>query len=701
REQPGLLVALGQLREREGRWAEALEALKQAERLAQNAGAIAGLTQVYRWQAWVHLRQDHYNESIALCRQALAILPAENEQEVAAVYNILASCYGNLGDLEQQQQYHRRALELCRRLGDRRREAMILHNMATYYLAQGLMQETVETEQTSLRILEELNSYSVCFPLITLGQTYLQCGDLDKARDVLERLLRLTDAFQDMYRRGYALFLLGHLYREQGNAAAARACYDEAWPIAEQTQDNFMCFELYQGQARLALDAGDLREARRQANLALCRVRPLPDCQLEGRALATLAHSLDVSGNTQQAESHYVQALRLVEKASARLDQAIICLRLADLYRRDGREQEAQIHLEQALALSQEHGYDFIFTRQEQSRALPLLLKALEVCQTSQVSEIERLLTLIGAPAVEPLITLLDTADDTVRTRIVWVLGEIGDERAIPALSHLRRNRHLQETVRAALERIIAAPRPPLRVLALGDFQVWRGDASISPQIWLSRRKARLLLLYLLSRAPRPVTCDELLEALWPDLAPDSARRALNTTFSDLRHILEPYLGQGQPSCYLARDGEALTFTGEAWYDVTEFQRAVESGDQAARRALELYRGDFLPEEPFADWALRERERLRTLYLNTLVACLEEHVQAGRWREGVELARHILAQEPWLEEVWRALMLCLARLGRRSEALRAYQDCVRALQQELDAVPSVETQALYNTLKQT
>lgn len=696
---PRLLVALGQLRERQGRWAEALTALTQAERTAHQAGAVKELTQAYRWQAWVHFRQDHYTESIALCQQALSILPAENEQEIASIYNILANCYGNLGDLEQERQYHRRALDLFRRLGAREREALILHNMAAYDLAQGLLQETRETEQTSLRILEELNSYRICFPLITLGQTYLESGEFEKARAVLERLLRLSDAYQDAIRRGYALLLLGHLHREQGHAAAARACYDEAWGIAGQTQDNFVCFELYQGQARLALDAGDLREAQRQAHLAFQRAQQLPGPQLVGQAIITLGQIADAAGDMPQAETHYTQALHLAETARAFLDQATLHLYLADLYRRDGRDEEAQAHLGQALALSQTHGYDFLFTGRERTRALPLLVRTLEISEAPKVSEAHRLLALIGAPAVEPLLELLDTADDAVRARVIALLGEIGDERAVPALSHLRRHRHLKEAVQAALDRIAAAPCPPLRVLALGDFQVWRGGDLIPQSAWQPRRKARLLLLYLLSQAPRCIACDELIEALWPDLAPDSARRALNTTFSDLRHILEPYLGQGQPSRYLARDEETLAFTGEVWYDVAEFQRAMQAGGQAARQALELYRGDFLPEEPYTDWVLRERERLRARYLNVLMAWQEERMRAGAWSEGVELARRILERETWLEEVWRALMICLAQLGRRSEALHAYQECVRALRSELDSDPAPETQALYEAIK--
>lgn len=226
-----------------------------------------------------------------------------------------------------------------------------------------------------------------------------------------------------------------------------------------------------------------------------------------------------------------------------------------------------------------------------------------------------------------------------------------------------------------------------------------RGEAPVPAAAW-QRRKTRQLLLYLLTRRG-PVPCDEVLEALWPDLSPAAAGQALNTAFSELRRLLEPHLDKGIASRYRERDEETLAWRRDApyWYDAAAFEQAVRSGGQAARQALELYRGDFLPEEPYVDWVLRERERLRGLYLNALGAWLEERLQAGEWREGIELARRILEMEPWLEEVWRALMTCYAMLGRRSEALQAYHSCVHALRTELDVAPSSETQALHDQIR--
>ncbi len=705
---PRLLLALGLVREGQGGWNEALEALAQAEQLFLAGEEADERVQVWYQQARSHFRLGHYAQTQDLCQQVLAYLPGAEADHLlryrARAYNLLGGGYAETDNLARGEQCCQQALQLYRRLGDRLWEAATLSNIANnIYLVQGRLAEAIELGQQARCILDELGSYRVCYVLTVLGMAYRLRGEYQAARAVVERQLHLADAHQDRLMRGYALYSLGHLHREQGHGESARACYDEARLLGEELQEPFVLFEPRLGLALLALTEGDSREAHRHSQAAWQQARKVGNRYQEGLALAALGLIMDQSSNVPEAEAHWRDALRLFQALGANLDQATLHLYLADLCRREGRDEEALLHLGHSLALSCQYGYDFLFTRRESQRAAPLLVLAL--AQTFEVSESCRLLAQVGQEAVEPLLALLTGApDDAVRERVIHLLGEIGDERAAPALSDLRgsRDRRLKDTVQAALARIAAAPRPPLRIRALGGFQVQRGDLPIPAEAWQPRRKARLLLLYLLAQAPRRVPRDELIEALWPDLPPDSAALALNTTFSDLRRILEPHLGKGQPSRYLQRDEETLAFNpaADAWYDAAAFRQAARAGGQAARQALELYRGDFLPEEPYVAWVLRERERLRGLYLNTLTAWLEEQVQAGAWREGVDLARRILDLEPWLEEVWRALMTCLARLGRRSEALHAYQACVRALRDELDAAPSAETQALYQqTLK--
>ena len=713
---PRLLVALGLLREKECRWNEALAALDRAGQGLTAGGAQAYLlVRVWVRQAWVYHRQGLYGRVSDLCRQALEMLSnfppsplasphASLAHERAEVYMLLGANDFETGHLEEALQADEQALRHFRESGDRIGEARALSHLADVYGARGRLAEYIEAERTALQLYDELGSFRATSSLVGLADAYRQLGEYDLSRDMLDRALRLVDANPDPLIRGYALFLLGHWQRERGERPAARSSYEEARSLGEKLREPALLGEPRRGLALLALEAGDLPEAFRQAEATLKQMRSIGYRALEGQALITYGLVLEQAGDVLQSESSFREALQLFVSMGDAFAQTNIYLYLANLYRHEGRDPEAQENFSHSLGLSRLHGYDSLFTLRERERALPLLIAALpESVPTESAAEASRLLGCIGQVAVEPLLERLETESQNapLQERIIELLGKIGDERAIPVLDRLSRKRNLKEASQVALQLIARRPAPTLQIYTLGRFQVLRGSLPIPPSSWQPRRKTRLLFLYLLSHRPRPVARDELLDALWPDLPPDSASLALNTTFSDLRKLLEPYLGKGMPSHYLARDGDCYRFdpASSIWYDVQAFEQAARAGVASLRAAQELYRGDFLLEEPYLDWVVRERERLHSLYLNLLVSMLEAQTRQGAWHEGVDLARRILEQEPWLEEVWRAEMTCLAMLGRRSEAIQVFLAGERSLRQELGVEASAETRLLYEQLK--
>jgi DNA-binding SARP family transcriptional activator len=72
----------------------------------------------------------------------------------------------------------------------------------------------------------------------------------------------------------------------------------------------------------------------------------------------------------------------------------------------------------------------------------------------------------------------------------------------------------------------------------------------------------------------------------------------------------------------------------------------------------------------------------------------EIHAVQNEPTEAASFCRKILRIEPWREEVYRRLMEYLAAAGRTHEALRAFEDCRRALRAEIEAEPSAETRQL-------
>jgi DNA-binding SARP family transcriptional activator len=115
-------------------------------------------------------------------------------------------------------------------------------------------------------------------------------------------------------------------------------------------------------------------------------------------------------------------------------------------------------------------------------------------------------------------------------------------------------------------------------------------------------------------------------------------------------------------------------------------------------RALELYKGDFLPGCLYEDWAAPERERLLTLFLSTAERYSRLLAARAEWERCLAVCRLILARDNCWEEAYRLMMLALWKQGHRAAALRTYEKCVATLSEELGVEPVPQTAKLYHEI---
>ena len=159
---------------------------------------------------------------------------------------------------------------------------------------------------------------------------------------------------------------------------------------------------------------------------------------------------------------------------------------------------------------------------------------------------------------------------------------------------------------------------------------------------------------------------------------------------------------------FIVREGSAYRLRPEAdvWLDAIEFERACETGLHTGdlsqlRSALRLYRGDYLPDALYEDWASAERERLLSLYLRAADKLAGLLIERGEFEEALDICQAILARDACWERAYRLIMTAHTRQGNRPLALRAYQRCVTALHDELGVEPSAATLALYHQIAQS
>ena len=246
------------------------------------------------------------------------------------------------------------------------------------------------------------------------------------------------------------------------------------------------------------------------------------------------------------------------------------------------------------------------------------------------------------------------------------------------------------------------APAGTLRVRSLGSFAVWRTGELLPAGHW-GRRKVAALFKCLLSAPGYQLHREQVMDFLFPDMEPAEAAKGLRSTVYLLRKMLDR---PGASASHLQSRGDLLALvpavTDEPdadWLDAAAFAQAAAAA--LTRRdiglcqaALNLYAGEYLPEDRYEEWAARRREELRGQHLALLLHLADLSVAHREVEEALRCLRTVLTVDPCHEDAARYLMELLAREGRRSEALEVYRALATALEEELGVSPARETRAV-------
>lgn len=189
-----------------------------------------------------------------------------------------------------------------------------------------------------------------------------------------------------------------------------------------------------------------------------------------------------------------------------------------------------------------------------------------------------------------------------------------------------------------------------------------------------------------------------MIEALWPDKAPNAAQPLFHHATSALRRALEPDLPDKFPSRYLEVEGGrvALRLPSDSQVDFEAFEQHVRQ--HRWQDAVARYAGELFPDDRYADWAAASRERLAQRFVEAALALAREALAAGDPHAALAAAHRVLAIEPWHENAVLVGMRACQALSDRTAALRLYHNLERALRQDLGIAPQADLRTLYESL---
>ena len=208
----------------------------------------------------------------------------------------------------------------------------------------------------------------------------------------------------------------------------------------------------------------------------------------------------------------------------------------------------------------------------------------------------------------------------------------------------------------------------------------------------------RSLFFYLIDRGM--TTRSEIFDTFWPNLSTREATNVFHVTKRKISEVLGMDLTVYWSGFYHIAPKVELSYDS-ALFSTTVQDSAVVSNDEAVvllRRALSLYRGDFLTSIEMP-WVQKRRQELRQSYGEALVALAKSTERQGEVRRALGLYLRASTTNRHREDLALSIMRLYHDLGMDGDALKIYGLLESQLKAELGVAPAPQLQELATTLR--
>ena len=264
---------------------------------------------------------------------------------------------------------------------------------------------------------------------------------------------------------------------------------------------------------------------------------------------------------------------------------------------------------------------------------------------------------------------------------------------------------HKAEKERGQVSQLGTGPAPgagTTRVIwsfgVLGPLLVSRDAAPLDP----GPLKQRVLLAALLCQANTILPVEQLMEILWGEGQPRTARKNLQVYVSALRRILGDRIRHAAYGYTVAATTQEL--------DLLQFgqlasagRKALLAGDPETARGLLHQSLSLWRDRPMVDllsnsFMAEESNRLMEQYIGAYEDWADLEISVGRHAAVVEKLRVLARMHPFRERLTMSLMTALCQVGNRREALAHYETHRQLMARELGLAPSSLLQQHYQNI---
>lgn len=244
-----------------------------------------------------------------------------------------------------------------------------------------------------------------------------------------------------------------------------------------------------------------------------------------------------------------------------------------------------------------------------------------------------------------------------------------------------------------------------LYVQMLGDLSLQYNDKVLSGEN-VRAKQVWNLLEYIIANRGRENSLDRIMEALWEDGDADDPSNALKNLAYRLRSTLKNSLGLPAGDYVVFKHG-TYSWNTEApcVFDVDILEESVKKAKlpgvgrdemyQSYREAVSVYKGNFMPQAAYKQWAQPQSAYYERIYMETVEVLSRMLLEDGRCGEAEEICRAAIVCDPFVEENHIGLIRALVGSNNQKKAREHYDFLRKLYLDELGIEPSDTITKLY------
>ncbi|MGJ5672180.1 MAG: tetratricopeptide repeat protein [Nostochopsis sp.] len=330
---------------------------REAIHLCKSTLEITKNHSVFKEIAYCEHQMGEVYQALKYYEQALNLCPAEDEAELASIYNHFGMLKADKGEVDEAIALFNQSLEIKERIGNVPGKAATLHSLGIIYANKGQVDKAIALYNQSLEIFERIgNLQGKAMTFHELGHIYANKGEVDEAIAFYNQSLSITERIGNVQGKAATLHNLGAIYTNKGEVDEAIALFNQSLSIKERIGDVQGKAATLNNLGYIYANKGEVEQAIALYNQSLEIFERIGDVQTKAATLHNLAIIYANKGEVDEALALYNQSLSIKERIGDVQGKSATLHQLGIIYANKGEVDEALALYNQSLSIKERIG---------------------------------------------------------------------------------------------------------------------------------------------------------------------------------------------------------------------------------------------------------------------------------------------------------------------------------------------------------